>query len=463
MFRTSFISVSTCRSLIMVAPQPMRYYRRRPPSLLRPGAKPPRATLDTGSTGRDSTGATNIPNGGGGSGPDPGPYGDLYASTPELERIAMKSRDAPVLARVVSYNVLSPPLAKASHFQHCDPAHLNADVRLSRVLAKLEEAVATRAVICLQEVALTWSGPLHEFFASRGFHLVLGTYGSYFNGYFGVALAFPTDTYDATDVRVQTLSETANWPRCPSPSVPESALALAHGALVRAVNFFVNGGVSPRTSRRSRSPWVQSQERRNILIFARLRSRTNGATLCVGTYHMPCAFWSPPIMLIHSALVVQTFQRLCKGDRAVLAGDFNIKPGDSAYRMITTGSISPSNEDYPPKAPDGSPAAKWFPSKFAAMKSAYVQINGKEPDFTNFARTGDAPTFIETLDYLFCSQHLDVVDVMRLPHRDNVEGPLPAAAEPSDHIMIGATLRLPAEAKRQNERRKPRSQSINMP
>ena len=35
-----------------------------------------------------------------------------------------------------------------------------------------------------------------------------------------------------------------------------------------------------------------------------------------------------------------------------------------------------------------------------------------------------------------------VTDTIALPHRDDVDGPLPNAVEPSDHIMIGAVLQL---------------------
>lgn len=149
-------------------------------------------------------------------------------------------------------------------------------------------------------------------------------------------------------------------------------------------------------------------------------------------------------MLIHSALVVRSFQRLCAGDDGVLAGDFNIKPSDSSYEMILKGQVDTSHSDFPAACPDGAPATQWFPMPLAPMKSAYREVLGVEPDFTNYAKIEGQPAFIETLDYLFCTEGVDVVDVIRLPHRDAVQGPFPDASEPSDHVMIGATLRIPA-------------------
>ena len=99
----------------------------------------------------------------------------------------------------------------------------------------------------------------------------------------------------------------------------------------------------------------------------------------LGTYHMPCAFYLPPVMMIHCALSVQHTQRLAKSfgstnaavrggnnnsptepnnqksdsdntkepttpsgpDPYILVGDFNIKPGSNMYRMITEGKDDP--------------------------------------------------------------------------------------------------------------------------
>lgn len=276
---------------------------------------------------------------------------------------------------------------------------------------------------------------------------MLASHGSYFNGYMGEGLAFPLDLYEAVDLRIERLTDRMGWP---SKRRPEG-LARAAAGLVDRLQRAANALFGPRKPNRlaKREPWGHARGRHNRFIFARLRSRTNGAKICVATYHMPCIFWSPPVMMIHSALAVRTFQRLCGDDLGVLAGDFNIKPEDSSYEMIITGEIDPKHEHYPSSTPDGSPPEKWFPAPLAPMKSAYREVLGEEPDFTNYAKVENQPTFIETLDYLFCTPDVEIVDVIRLPKRDAMQGPLPDATEPSDHVMIGATLRLPAPTKQQ--------------
>lgn len=274
---------------------------------------------------------------------------------------------------------------------------------------------------------------------------MLASHGSYFNGYMGEGLAFPLDLYEAVDLRIERLTDFMNWPQPPKLVGVAGLLSEIRIRIVKAMQALV--GFSKPSRYAKREPWAHARGRHNRFIFARLRSRTNGAKICVGTYHMPCVFWSPPVMMIHCALVVSRFQKLCGDDHGVLAGDFNIKPTDESYAMILRGTVDEAHEDYPPKAPDGSSASSWFPKPLAPMKSAYREVLGDEPDFTNYAKVENQPVFIETLDYMFCTKDVDVVDVIRLAKREAVQGPYPDATEPSDHVMIGATLRLPAPSR----------------
>lgn len=448
MLRPSFISAATCSALRLALP----FRIGQAPLVSRSLA------FSASRTAAFGGGITSIPGGrfydggGGGDGTNFGMTRYMSLSAGDDDG-GNKRSNSPSLVKVVSYNVLSSELADTKAFPYCDPADLAANVRLNRLFQKLDGPVSERSIVCLQEVSLSWSGPLHSYFSKRDYHLIMSSYGSYFNGYMGVGIAFPTDKFSADDVRLQCLADAARWPPVPQRSAFSKFLH-AIRCQVNSTIAFCTGTTVKKLNKRSRSPWIQAKERKNVLVFARLRSRSNGASLCVGNYHMPCAFWSPPIMLIHSALVVSTFQKLANGaPYAVLAGDFNIKPRDSAYRMITTGAIAPDHADFPPTPPDGSPADRWFPRDFTAMKSAYAEFNGVEPEFTNFSQAENQPQFCETLDYLFCSKQLEVVDVVPLPARQNVSGPFPVRSEPSDHILIGCTVKLPPDSSSQKKKR----------
>lgn len=292
---------------------------------------------------------------------------------------------------------------------------------------------------------------MHAAMQRDGYTLVSSLYGSAFSDYMGVAVAFPNDLYEMLDCSVARLGETANFRR--PPRAAASPLAVAKRWLVSYPLSVLKAALAPVPplqkaldrlgggrgggGRGTESPYELAQRRHNRIVFVRLRSRDSGAVFCVATYHMPCMFFNPPVMTVHAALAVQYVQRMAgKTQCYVLAGDFNFKPDSEMYEMVTTGRLSTDAASHPPVMAH----EPWRPTAAAALKSAYAEANGEEPDFTNYAHINDDEPFIETLDYIFCSGACETLAVMPLPSREEVGGPLPNANEPSDHIMIGATL-----------------------
>mmetsp|Transcript_3150 Transcript_3150/g.10914 ORF Transcript_3150/g.10914 Transcript_3150/m.10914 type:complete len:345 (-) Transcript_3150:181-1215(-) len=326
---------------------------------------------------------------------------------------------------VVSYNVLSSSLASPGYFQHCRPENLHAEKRYKKLTLKLEEQVKRSAVICLQEVSTAWAGQLHSFFQKEDYYLISSHYTKQWQGYMGSAIAFPTTRFTAEEVEVVRVADTKSWPKRPKPTM--------FGKLSTAVQDLFFG------PKRNEDHYDLARNRQNTMVLCKLKCRTSGKKICVGTYHMPCMFWAPKVMVIHSALVCQKIQSFSKGEDTVLCGDFNFKPTDSMYELCTRGSISEDDENYPEPT---HPEETWTPELEYGFDSAYKTVNGEEPDFTNYAKIRDDPTFIETLDYVFYSPSLKAKDVVAVPHRDDVEGPLPNKEEPSDHIMVGATFEL---------------------
>ena len=72
--------------------------------------------------------------------------------------------------------------------------------------------------------------------------------------------------------------------------------------------------------------------------------------------------------------------------------------------------------------------------------------NGKEPEFTNLAKTGwgGPDKFCETLDYIWLSDGWKVEGVKPLGSKASVEdiASYPSRDEPSDHVMIFADLKM---------------------
>eukprot|EP00913_Durusdinium_trenchii_P025164 g23623.t1 len=117
--------------------------------------------------------------------------------------------------KLTTYNILSPPLASPQQFPSCDQKDLLKEVRLPKIFARLQKAADEERIIALQEVDLEWAGKLHSFFAERGYAVVFAQYGKQTNGYMGVMLAWPTRCYEAVDVEICRLADTAPknaWP-----------------------------------------------------------------------------------------------------------------------------------------------------------------------------------------------------------------------------------------------------------
>jgi mRNA deadenylase 3'-5' endonuclease subunit Ccr4 len=342
----------------------------------------------------------------------------------------------PLSVRVVTYNVLSSHLADPWHFSTLNPHHLAAENRLPMVLEKLDEEIQRSSLICLQEVSHDWAGSLHAHFANRGYHLVTGLYGKRFNGYMGVAIAWPTALMKCIDVDISRLSDKreGGWPKAPEASI-----------WLRVSNK-VSSIVRPTLekigllARAPIDPWEMSENRSNILLTVRLEEKESGRSFALGNYHMPCAFYAPRVMTIHCEMAAKHVQNLAADMPYILAGDWNIKPNSSSYVLVTTGRMDRGDPEYPePKH-----GMEWRPTA-NPMRSAYAESGHGEPDFTNYARVGEKEPFIDTLDYIFLSDHWKVAGVKSLPKREDSGGPFPNLdrKEPSDHILIAADLKLP--------------------
>ncbi len=411
----------------------------------------------------------------------------------------MVANHQPQTFRVVSYNLLSSHLADPTYHTKCDPKHLCAKNRFPKIIAKLQEQLDETddnipVIFCLQEVSHDWAKQLHVFFARNGYHFITALYGRTFNGYMGIGTAYPLHYYDTVEVDICRLSDTrkGGWPR-PREGIDFDANvneSMAAVAVTKVTGLFKRYIFRPLVDTaqyvgimkggdgwdKDKDPWEKSQYRSNQFVAVKLQRKgdSNVSSISnralpppppvwIGNYHMPCAFRDPAVMTLHCDLVAQRIQYLASKDKTsdngnsdsfILAGDFNIMPDSAQYQFMTAGKIgkdkdiSETDNTQSPIPPDRY-GVKWE-SDIIGMKSAYASYdknNGKESDFTNYAHNGalSDESFIGTLDYIFlsgnCEHRWRVVDVLDLKHRDEVlDGPFPNEKEPSDHVMIAATL-----------------------
>ncbi len=105
------------------------------------------------------------------------------------------------------------------------------------------------------------------------------------------------------------------------------------------------------------------------------------------------------------------------------------------YRFLMKGRLDAGEEGL---VPAYAPEHGWKPSLDVAMRSAYAEANGTEPEFTNHTVNFSGP-FSGTLDYLFLSGGVRAESMDVLPRLADA-APAPSEREPSDHWPLAGTL-----------------------
>lgn len=108
------------------------------------------------------------------------------------------------------------------------------------------------------------------------------------------------------------------------------------------------------------------------------------------------------------------------------------------------GHVPPQRQKHSPSPAPWNP--DWTPS-FQPMRSAYLEANSVEPEYTNFGFTGrQTSAFIGTLDYILLSPEWKVDGAGSLPSLKELQQSgvqsYPSKQEPSDHLLIAADLHL---------------------
>uniref|UniRef100_A0A6B2L950 Endonuclease/exonuclease/phosphatase domain-containing protein n=1 Tax=Arcella intermedia TaxID=1963864 RepID=A0A6B2L950_9EUKA len=328
-------------------------------------------------------------------------------------------------------------MSPATLYSNCKPEHCDPRMRYQTLLKKLNGHIMNKSIICLQEVAIGWVGPLKTHFSQFGYDFIASNYGRPSNGYMGIAIAYSTEEYNLKDMDVVTVNEGKQWTTPPAP-LSWTLLQYCTSALSWLLAKTMNASLTLTPA--SLGEYESSKERQNRQIMVRLEHRGSQEEFCVATYHVPCLFQFPRTMNIHTALSCQAAQKFAKGGPLVLCGDFNIQPWTSTYRLVTTGRLNDDDKNHPKTV---MPAGDHWDPVVQPMRSAYSDFLGEEPPFTNYAqKAGEAP-FVGTLDYIFLSEHWKVRGVLPLPKETSAfETPLPAQNEPSDHLLIACELLL---------------------
>ena len=333
--------------------------------------------------------------------------------------------------RVVTYNLLVPKLAEEpGYFSQSRPEYISIQYRWRLIQRQLAKEIQTHpnTIICLQEVSRGLLRELQTFFHRMHYTFFESRYGNEHNDFMGVGIAIPAamkllskDFITIGDHLRSTIDYLAKKGSL------SAAVARRHG----------QGAIPSRYDKVAKNVWDLAIEKRNRLIC--LQVVVDGRPLFIGTYHMPCLFDKPAVMMIHALAVKDLMYQLSNGHPFILAGDFNARPTEIAYRVITEPTVA--ERALLPNIPDTDVSYPF--DRRHVLRSAYRTVNGAEPNFTNFSTTTSARDFMATLDYIFYAGHLAVTDVLPLPAHPTGRS-YPDRDHPSDHLMLAATFRIPS-------------------
>lgn len=357
--------------------------------------------------------------------------------------------------RVVQYNVLAPNLCDEETF-HNSVGFCDHDVRFKNICKILEEEIEKNSIICLQEVSRLSAGMYTVFFHQRGYTMIFASHSGPFTDFMGQAIAFPNDYELLECAYVSPYCKKFTWPKKREkmkgyiPIGVVSLLSLVgmlsssdqnkhkiaqYGFSVLAATsilFHFHNSTKPKGKFDCGTDLRISVNAREKDCIPMLKLKTEGvaAPFWIATIHMPCKWWNGPLMSSFAAVAAQAVQEKAGNEPYVFAGDFNVAPDSEQYQLLSQGCINKCDIEI-----EG-----WRP-EIKSMRSAYMVKNGTEPKYTNFVNTTRSGEFARTLDYIWLSQHWDVVEVDEVA--TVAEGTIswPSATQGSDHCKIGATLK----------------------
>jgi len=248
----------------------------------------------------------------------------------------------------------------------------------------------------------------------------------------GVAIAFPQKIFSLMRHSIDIVTETKIWSNSEILTWYE-----------RFKIWFGNNTVD-----HEETDYDIARNRANPQVMVELKSIGCDTQLVVASYHMPCLWKRPRSMVIHAGLSCQLAQKFAGGLPLIYCGDFNSTPDSAVYKLITKGCLESNNQHNLKKVmPNDDP---WKPD-VDPMLSVYLTAMDKEPTYTNHCQTMfDSTPFSAVLDYIFCSDHWVVESVLDLPTSVDKSALLPNEEEPSDHLLIGSTLRIKEEPPRKH-------------
>lgn len=308
---------------------------------------------------------------------------------------------------VYSYNILYPEYANFFS-SYCDPTYLKLNYRWEKLKVRILEQIGSQSILCLQELSTAWISLLNLVFQDNDYYFVYDTQK------LGVGIAFPNNKYKLVQSDMIHVGQRIKK-NCRE--VPRNCIYQLVSSCWKKNDYI-----------------TEAIDRRNLLLYVSLQDRQSEKLFNVFTYHMPCVYWNPTFMMLQGLMIHTIANQVSVDTPYMIVGDFNIKPTEPVYESFLSGKYTPEDSEHYTVNLRGI---------LPPLRSVYKEVNGHEPCFTNYVkkRTKQVEFFSECLDYIFVSSGWEICSTLEVPY-GLPPNPLPNSEEPSDHIPIGAVVKI---------------------
>ncbi len=310
---------------------------------------------------------------------------------------------------IITFNCATPFSVVPTEYPDCDHTILDRLYRKNKILSLFTLWLRTSPIIVLQEVPYNWKQDFERYFTKRDYTFHCMNYGQKTNGILGVGIAIPT-LYKMESIDFIKVSDFCDV------DSPDNIFAKL---LEQSIDISVNEIEST----------IQNAKNRANLVARMKICLNNGRSFHLYNYHMPCAYKTPIIQIIHIQALKHIIS-LSSSIPYVLAGDMNILPKSKEYLFLTESILSQTDSAYLLNPNE---------NQQIMPKSSYKEANQCEPEFTCFNYTTFAGEFCGCLDYILMSDEFKVLKSHLLL---KTETELPNRDCPSDHLPLRSVLSL---------------------
>jgi mRNA deadenylase 3'-5' endonuclease subunit Ccr4 len=316
-------------------------------------------------------------------------------------------------------------LANKKVYSRTNEDDLNPEVRFYRIIKdKISPHIKDKAIFCLQEFPQSWIGKFHEYFSNKNYQIIYANYGHKYNDYMGVCMAYPIEKYKILKTELINVGATLKVIKV----VKASNIFYRFYEMILMMLIKTLMWYSPSFKKYYEeitfNPLYYAAGRNNILLLNRLYCKKSKKVINIATYHMPCSYWCPEVMGLHSFQAMKLAQEFVQDhtdddlddNRLIFCVDLNSVPASDQYKNIISGNYNGKT--------------------LIAMKSAYDNSKPTCHTFTTLSNK----YFTDTIDYIFYNGDIELLKVGDLP--DAIEDePWPNEKEPSDHALLYAEFK----------------------